>query len=70
MYIYTHLYIYVSSEKYTRCTVFQNYYYLHIKLLFWKEKSAIGSYTSQTVLLSCGRPCFFQRSNFFMKPFV
>ena len=33
---------------------------MHIKLLFWKHKINIGSYTSKRVLLSLGSPCFFQ----------
>ena len=40
-------------------TFFENYYYLIIKLLFWKQKRTIGSYTNKKVLLSRDSPCFF-----------
>jgi len=50
-------------------TFFLNYYYLIIKLLFWKQKRAIGSYTNKKVLLSGDSPCFFQRFYSLMKPF-
>ena len=40
-------------------TFFQNYYYLLMKLLFWKQKRTIGSYTNKKVLLSRDSPCFF-----------
>jgi len=40
-------------------TFFYNYYYLIIKLLFWKQKRTIGSYTNKKVLLSRDSPCFF-----------
>ena len=52
----------MPSGKYTRytvvssCTLQQNYNFL--MLLFWKQKSAIGSYTSKKVLVSRGNPCF------------
>ena len=40
-------------------TFFQNYYYLIIKLLFWKQKRTIGSCTNKKVLLSRDSPCCF-----------
>ena len=40
-------------------TFFYNYYHLIIKLLFWKQKRTIGSYTNKKVLLSRDNPCFF-----------
>jgi len=39
-------------------TFFKNYYYLIIKLLLWKQKRTIGSYTNQKVLLNRDSPCF------------
>ena len=39
-------------------TFFKNYYYLIIKLLFWKQKRTIGSYTNKKVLWSRESPCF------------
>jgi len=46
-------------------TFFQNYYYLIIKLLLWKQKRTIGSYTNKKILLSRDSPCFFPAFLFF-----
>ena len=51
-------------------TFFLNYYYLIIKLLFWKQKSTIGSYINKKVLLSRDSPCFFPAFLFFDKTFL
>ena len=40
-------------------TFFENYYYLIIKLLFWKQKRTIGSYTNKKVFWNRDSPCFF-----------
>jgi len=48
---------------------FKNYYYLIIKLLFWKQKRTIGSYTNKKVLLSGDSPCFFPDFYSLMKLF-
>ena len=50
-------------------TFFKNYYYLIIKLLFWKQTRTIGSYTNKKALLSRDSPCFFPAFLFFVKPF-
>ena len=50
-------------------TFFKNYYYLIIKLLFWKQKRTIKSYTNKKVLLSRDSPCFFPAFLFFNENF-
>ena len=50
-------------------TFIQNYYYLIIKLQFWKQKRTIGSYTNKKVLFSRDSPCFSPAFLLLMKPF-
>ena len=50
-------------------TFFKNYYYLIIKLLFWKQKRTIGSYTNKKVLWVVTARVFFQRFYSLMKLF-
>ena len=50
-------------------TFFSNNYYLIIKLLFWKQKRTIGSYTNKKVLLSRDSPFFFPAFLFFNETF-
>jgi len=67
--MYTLLFLYITFHS-GNLHLFQNYYDLHIKLIFWKQKSTIGSYTSKKVILSRVSPCFFQHFDFLMKPFI
>ena len=50
--------------------IFQNYYYLDIKLLCWEGTSTFRSYTRKKVLLESWRNRFVSASYFLMKPFV
>ena len=49
-------------------TFFYNYYYLIIKLLFWKQKRTIGSYTNKKYFWVVTVRVFFQRFYYLMKP--
>ena len=51
--------IWYITFHYSTLHIFQNYYYLLMKLPFWKQKRTIGSYTNKKVLLSRDSPCFF-----------
>ena len=46
-------------------TFFKTIYYLIIKLLFWKQKRTIGSYTNKKVFLSRDGPCLYPAFLFF-----